>query len=112
MIDDCLFCGIVKGNIPSEKVLENDDFVVIRDVNPKVKGHSLVISREHYESFSDMPAGLYEEFLSTAKEAAKKLGSESYNLVTNNGEYSGRLVAHVHLHILPRVKGDGFELGV
>ena len=112
MVDDCVFCKIAAGKIPAEKVLENDDFIVIKDANQQVEGHSLVISKEHYEAFSDIPSSLYEKFLRTTKEATLKLGVESYNLVTNNGKDSGRLVAHVHLHILPRVKGDGFKLGI
>jgi len=107
-----VFCKIVRGEIPAEKVLENGEFIVIKDANPKVKGHSLVVSKEHYESFSDMPSDLYESFLVMAKEAILKLGAESYNLVTNNGKDSGRLVPHVHMHVLPRTEGDGFNLNV
>jgi len=107
MDDDCIFCKIVKGEIPAEIILEDDDFIVIKDVNPKVEGHSLVISKKHYETFLDMPSGLYLGLLETAKEAIEKLGVKDFNLVINNGKIAGQLVPHVHLHILPRKESDG-----
>ena len=102
----CIFCKIVAGEIPCDKVFENEDFIVIKDANPKVEGHSLVISKKHYETFLDMPSGLYEKFLSSVKDAVDKLGVKNFNLVLNNGEVAGQLVSHLHLHILPRKKGD------
>ena len=107
-----MFCKIVAGEMPSEKVLENDDFVVIKDVNPKVEGHSLIILKEHCETFMDMPTELYGKFLETAKEAAGKLGAENFNLVVNNGKVAGQLVSHAHMHILPRKETDNFKLNV
>ena len=112
MVDDCVFCKIVAGEIPSEKVLENDDFIVIKDANPKTEGHSLVIPKEHYETFLDLPGELYEKFLRTAKEAIEKLGAKDFNLIMNNGKIAEQLVPHAHLHILPRKEGDGFSLSV
>ena len=108
----CIFCKIVAGEIPCEKVFESEDFIVIRDANPKVDGHLLVISKEHYGSFLDMSAELYSGMLSTVKDVLEKLGIENFNLVVNNGKIAGQLIAHIHLHILPRVEGDGFKLGV
>jgi len=110
MEDDCIFCKIVVGEIPAEKVFENDDFIVIKDVNPKTEGHSLVISKKHYEDFMNLPSELYEKFLKTAKEAVVKLGAKNFNFVLNNGKVAGQLVLHVHLHILPRREGDEFRL--
>jgi len=116
MVEDCIFCKIVSGEISSEGVMESENFVVIRDAFPKVEGHSLVISRDHYDSFLDMPSGLYEELLRVGKEAALKIvgevGAEGFNFFMNNGEVAGQVVPHVHWHILPRKKGDGFEVGV
>ena len=106
-MEDCVFCKIVKGDIPAEKVLENDDFIVIKDASPKVEGHSLVIPKEHYKTFLDLPSGLYEKFLVTAREASEKLSSGDFNFVLNNGKVAGQLVPHLHLHILPRKDGDG-----
>ena len=106
-MDGCIFCKIVKGEVPSERVLENEDFVVIKDANPKVDGHSLVITKEHYGDFAGMPRDLFEGFLETARVAAVKLGAESFNLVLNNGKAAGQVVSHVHLHVLPREEGSG-----
>lgn len=112
MVDDCIFCKIVRGEIPSERVFESEDFIVIKDVNPKVEGHLLVISKEHYGSFLDMPTELYSGMLSTVKDVLEKLDIKDFNLVLNNGKVAGQLVPHVHLHILPRAEGDGFSLNV
>ena len=111
-MEDCIFCKIVKGEISSEKVLETERFIVIKDVNPKVEGHSLVISKEHYKTLLDVPDSLMGKFLEVAKEAVGKLDVKDFNLILNNGEDAGQLVPHAHLHILPRKKGDGFEVGV
>lgn len=111
-MESCIFCKIVRGEIPSKKILENDNFIVIFDANPKVANHSLVISKEHYENFLDMPPELYKESLETAKTAIEKLGVKDFNLVVNSGRVAGQLISHTHLHILPRKEGDGFKLNV
>jgi|TARA_Y100000310_G_scaffold288435_1_gene314028 histidine triad (HIT) family protein len=107
MGDDCIFCKIVKGEIPAEVFLANDDFIVILDANPKVEGHLLVIPKEHYDDFMDLPSGMYEKFLSTAKDAVEKIGAKDFNFVLNNGKLAGQVVGHLHLHVLPRKEGDG-----
>ncbi len=116
MVDDCLFCKIIEGEIPSEKVLESENFIVVRDAFPKVKGHSLVISKKHYDSFLDMPQKLYEELLKVSKEAALKIteeaGAEGFNFIMNNGKVAGQIIPHMHWHILPRKKDDGFKFGI
>ena len=107
-----MFCKIAKGDLSSERVFENEDFVVIKDINPKVDGHLLVIPREHYGTFLDLPENLYSGFLKVVKEVVGKLGIGDFNLVVNNGKVAGQLVSHVHLHILPRREGDVFRIGV
>jgi len=102
-----VFCGIVKGDIPSEKVFEDEDFVVIKDVNPKVDGHLLVIVKKHYETFLDLPSELYSGMLVAVRKVVEKLGVKDFNLVLNNGKVAGQIVPHVHLHVLPRREGDG-----
>jgi histidine triad (HIT) family protein len=113
---DCIFCKIIRGEIPSEKILESENFIVIKDINPKVSGHSLVISKKHFKTFLDMPNLLFGEFLETAKKAVLKLidgeKAQGFNLVMNNYEVAGQLVPHIHLHILPRKKDDNFNAGV
>lgn len=114
--EDCIFCKISKGEIPSEKILETENFFAIKDINPKTSGHSLVISKKHYKTLLDVPASLFGEFLEAAKKLALKLldeeKAEGFNLVINNYEVAGQLAPHVHLHILPRKENDGFKMGV
>lgn len=116
MVEDCIFCKIVAGDISSDKILESENFIVVKDAFPKLEGHSLVISKKHYDSFLDMPSELYEELLETSKKATLKIiegvGAEGFNLVTNNGKVAGQIISHVHWHILPRKKDDGFEFGI
>ena len=114
--EDCIFCKIARGEIKSEKILETDNFFAIKDINPKTKGHSLIISKKHYNSLLDVPASLLGEFLEAGKELALKLlkeeKAEGFNLVINNYKVAGQLVPHVHLHILPRKRDDGFRMNV
>lgn len=114
--ESCIFCKIANGEIKAEKILETDNFFAIKDINPKTKGHSLVISKKHYQTILDVPSSLLGEFLETGKELALKLlkeeKAEGFNFVINNYEVAGQLVPHVHLHILPRKKDDGFRMSV
>ena len=113
---DCIFCKIAKGEIKSEKILETDNFFCIKDINPKTKGHSLVISKKHYATILDVPSSMLGEFLETGKQLALKLlkeeKTEGFNLVVNTYKVAGQLVPHVHLHVLPRKKDDGFRMSV
>ena len=72
-MDDCIFCKIAGGEIPSEKILETDNFFAIKDIHPKTQGHSIVISKKHYKTLLDMPSSLLGEFLETGKKLALKL---------------------------------------
>ncbi len=111
-MENCVFCKIASGEIPSEKIFESDNFIVVKDINPKVEGHSLIVSRKHYDNFMEMPQELYGEILMVAKSAVKKLGIMDFNLVVNNGRNAGQIIPHFHLHILPRRVGDKFGVGV
>jgi histidine triad (HIT) family protein len=113
MEDNCIFCEIVRGEIPSEKIWEDEDFMAIKDVNPLVEGHTIVLSKKHYPNLIDASSSVYEGFLRAAESVAKKLmkdfGCEGFNLHLNNGEIAGQMVPHLHMHVLPRKKGDGFK---
>jgi len=113
MSEECIFCKIAKGEIPSEKIYENDSFFSIFDVNPLVEGHALVISKNHFETTLDVPNNLGSYFLDCVKNTALKLinnlGSEGFNLHNNNKEIAGQLVHHFHMHVIPRKKDDGFK---
>ncbi|MBT3398325.1 HIT family protein [archaeon] len=109
-MEECIFCKIAMGETSSEKVFESDDFIVIKDANPKVEGHLLVIPKKHYRDFLDMPPELYEKLLMTARETVDKIGVKEFNLIMNNGKFAGQVIDHAHLHILPRKEDDGFRI--
>jgi len=110
MVEECIFCKIAKGEIKSEKIYENDNFFSVPDVNQKVEGHSLVISKKHFDTTLDMPSSLGTELLDCIKKTALKLidkhKAEGFNIINNNFDVAGQFVKHVHFHILPRKKGD------
>jgi histidine triad (HIT) family protein len=108
---DCIFCKIVAGEIPSERVYEDDNFIGILDINPHTKGHTLVIPKKHYTTLLDAPSSLLGEFLDAGKKVALNLinkeKAEGFNLIMSNFEVAQQEVPHVHLHVVPRRKGDG-----
>jgi histidine triad (HIT) family protein len=113
MNENCIFCKIIKGEIPAETVYETKNFIVIKDANPKTKGHSLVIPKQHADTFLNLNSSLYEEFLTATKSSAEKIlkdtDSKGFHLLLNNGKSADQIVPHVHLHILPRKDNDGLR---
>ncbi len=111
--DDCIFCKIVKGEIESEKIYEDDNFFAILDVNPKAEGHTLIISKQHYKNILDVPTSLGGEILDAIKKIGLKLikdkKGEGFNVCVNMGEVAGQTVHHFHAHIIPRNSGDGLS---
>lgn len=111
---DCIFCKIIKKEIAAEIILENEEFIVIKDIQPKTKGHSLVIPKQHYKTFLDIPEYLYKNLLETTRKTTEKLmkeeKAEGFNLIMNNFESAGQVVMHAHIHILPRKSGDNFKV--
>ncbi|PIN88560.1 HIT family protein [Candidatus Pacearchaeota archaeon CG10_big_fil_rev_8_21_14_0_10_35_13] len=105
--DGCIFCKISSGKIPASKVLESDNFFVILDISPKITGHSLVISKDHYVNILDLPEVLGGELLKVIKMVSSlrlSEGASGINVVVNNGESAGQVVPHLHIHIIPRWK--------
>lgn len=105
MTTDCLFCRIVEGEVPSERVAEGDDWLAFRDINPQAPVHVLVIPKRHVESvaaFGDDEAEAAGRLLLAAAETARTLGvdEDGYRLVTNRGEKAGQSVFHIHIHLL------------
>lgn len=105
-MDGCIFCRIVEGKVPSPLVFESRNFIVIKDINPKAPGHSLVIPKKHFATFLDLPKEYYKEFMETIKFATEKLlsqlGKRAFNLQMNNFREAGQEVMHAHMHIIPR----------
>ncbi len=113
MSTDCLFCKIVRGEIPCAKVYEDDYFLAFLDIGPIIKGHTLVIPKEHYATLPETPASLLAEMMSVVQRVAgaqmNALKADGTNIIQNNGRASGQLVDHVHFHIIPRFSSDGHK---
>ncbi len=107
--DDCIFCKIANGEIPSDTVYEDEHFRAILDLSPAVKGHTLIIPKEHYNDLLEADDAVIEEAFKLAKRigAAEKkaLGCDGINVVQNNGEAAGQTVHHLHVHVIPRYNG-------
>lgn len=102
-MDDCIFCKIVSGDIPSQKVYENDDLYVFDDINPEAPVHCLIIPKKHYASLNDaVPDGILAEMLAAAPRVAEMKGihDSGYRCVINTGDDANQTVHHFHLHIL------------
>ena len=102
MSEDCLFCGIVAGEIPSEKVAESERSVAFRDINPPAPVHVLVVPRRHLRDVRDLAEDpmLLAEVTRTAGEIAAELTDGDFRLVFNTGASAGQSVFHVHAHVL------------
>jgi len=113
MMEECIFCKIVKGEIPCQKIGENEDFLCFLDIKPITEGHALVVPKEHCTDFSEFPAALAESYVRFVKEMAAKIvkavHADGFNLGVNNGAAAGQLVFHQHTHIIPRFKDDGLK---
>lgn len=113
--DDCIFCKIANGDIPSNTLYEDEAFRVILDIGPATKGHALVIPKEHYNDLYEIPEDTAAGAMRLAKKMVKsmmeKLHADGFNLVQNNGETAGQTVMHFHLHLIPRYKNDGQRIG-
>jgi histidine triad (HIT) family protein len=108
---DCLFCAIVAGETAAATVLEDDDFVAFLDIRPVFKGHVLLVPRTHVVTLPDLPATLRDGFLTHAQRLATAmvdgLGAQGSFVAMNNTV--SQSVPHLHLHVVPRTKGDGLR---
>lgn len=115
MADGCVFCRILKGELPSEKIAESARTVTILDIGPVNPGHALVVAKEHVELLAQAPADLAAELLAQVQKIApaivKATGADGYNMLNNNGRAAGQLVPHLHFHIIPRLATDGIKFG-
>ena len=106
--DDCIFCKIAAGEIPSRKIYEDSDLIAIMDLNPTSKGHSLIIPKEHCTNIYDIDEDSAAKVMKTAKKLATKmtvaLNCDGFNLLQNNGETAGQTMFHFHMHLIPRYK--------
>ena len=105
MLDkDCIFCKIIRGEIPSAKVYEDEKMLVFKDIEPKAKVHLLAIPKNHFKLLSDMDeerAEIVKYMLTKIPAIAKENGLENgYRLIINQGDDAGQTVFHLHIHIL------------
>ena len=109
--ENCIFCKLANGDIPTATLYEDDDFRVILDASPASKGHALILPKEHYANLYELDDEVAAKVLVLAKKMITKLtdilGCDGYNIVQNNGEAAGQTLFHFHLHMIPRWKEDG-----
>ena len=116
--ENCIFCKIANGEIPSATLYEDEDFRVILDLGPASKGHALILPKEHYPNLYELPDDLAQKDIVLAKKMitrmTKALGADGFNVVQNNGETAGQTVFHFHMHLIPRYKDDtaGFRWNI
>ncbi len=109
---NCIFCKIVKGDIPSFKLIETDTVFSFLDINPLSRGHALVIPKHHCEKFHQLPDAHMVDLLATAKKIAVAERLEDYNLLQNNGRIANQQVDHVHFHIINKPNAEeGLKIG-
>ena len=108
--DDCIFCKIANGEIPSRSLYEDDEFKVIMDLAPATKGHSLILPKNHFDNLYELPDETAGKAMMLAKKMATvmtdKLSCDGFNLVQNNGDCAGQTIFHFHLHLIPRYLDD------
>ena len=110
---ECIFCKIASGIIPAAKVYEDKDFLAFLDISPVNKGHTLVITKRHYQTFLDLP----EKELTSINKVCQRISialmkatnAHGFNLVMNNNPAAGQIVFHAHFHIVPRFSDDGHK---
>lgn len=113
-MDDCIFCKIINGDIPSYKVYEDDDVLAFLDITPVNCGHTLVVSKKHYNNLINLPEDDTIKLIKVIKKIIPSIMSgtkaEGFNLNLNNGPVAGQVVNHIHFHIVPRHHNDGYKL--
>ncbi len=112
-MEDCIFCKVIKKEIPRYKVYEDDDILGILDINPTRHGHVLVLPKQHFANLENTPEDILAKLVLVVKKMGKQvkenLPAESYNVVINNDKVAGQIIPHLHFHIIPRNEGDGLK---
>ena len=111
---DCIFCKIIKGEIPCYKIYEDEDTLAFLDIAKEGYGHTIVVPKKHSPCLLETDAQTLEKCFNTVKKVAnhfiKNCGFSGFNLIINNGKDSGQSVMHLHIHIIPRKEGDGMGM--
>lgn len=113
-MDECLFCRIIKGELPCSKLYEDDKVFAFLDIGPVSKGHSLVIPKEHHETLLDVPDDILKEVSVIVKRLSKAVkkavNADGISIGQSNYKAAGQVVPHLHFHIMPRFNDDGLKL--
>lgn len=111
--NNCIFCKIIKKQIPAEIIYEDNKTIAFLDIAPIHPGHALIISKEHHETFLQTPDELACHMLAVVKKIAnaviKATGAQGINIGINNGNAAGQIVMHTHYHVIPRFTNDGLK---
>ncbi len=111
---DCVFCKIVAGQIPAQKLFEDEETIAIMDINPAQDGHCLVIAKAHHPTVFEIPpeafAAVARSLVRVARAVNRALAPDGLNLIQANGPGAGQSVPHFHVHVLPRRLGDGLKI--
>jgi histidine triad (HIT) family protein len=113
MNHDCIFCKIVKGEVPCTRLYEDADVLVFMDIGPVVKGHALVIPKAHHNPLMDTPPDILQKLITVVQRIAraqmKGLHADGINVSQANGTVAGQVVPHIHFHVIPRFATDGYH---
>ncbi|MEM3154900.1 MAG: HIT family protein [Candidatus Woesearchaeota archaeon] len=112
-MNDCIFCKIIKKQVPADFVYENDKIVAFLDIHPSNKGHTLVVPKEHYTDLLETPDEVLSEIIVKTKKIApavmNAVNAQGFNTIFNTKPAAGQMVFHTHLHIIPRFINDGLK---
>jgi histidine triad (HIT) family protein len=115
-MEDCLFCKIISGEIPSYNVYEDEKTFAFLDINPINEGHTLVVPKTHVAKITDASGDDLQALTRALKKVVAGiedgLGVLNLNVIVNQGEDAGQVIPHLHYHIVPRHKGDGVKFDV
>ena len=108
--NNCIFCKLAAGDIPTNSIYEDEDFKVILDVGPATRGHALILPKDHYPNLYELSNETASKIMILAKKMAtemtEKLACDGFNLIQNNGEAAGQTIFHFHIHLIPRYNND------
>ncbi len=114
-MDNCIFCKIANGEIPSSTIFENEDVRVILDIAPAAKGHAIMLPKKHmaniFETDAETAAKIFSVVPKVATAIKEELGCDGLNILQNNGEAAGQTVFHLHVHFVPRWETDEVFMG-
>lgn len=112
--DNCIFCKIAGGQIPSHSIYEDEDFKVIMDIQPASRGHAILLPKNHAANLFELPEEDASKIINVARKCASAMKDtlqyDGINILQNNGEAAGQTVFHLHVHLIPRYENDAVHI--